>query len=113
MSLIQPETLQESLDCLEAICDELDSSRYFVNQAPKGEPQLGKRGLYDAVGGMSPRDRQLMMLWLLNQSDGTHSIQRIARCAGFDLDQLKMVADELEEAGLLVDADKSRRGSAK
>jgi aminopeptidase-like protein len=113
MSLLQSETLEDSLNCLEAICDELDASTYYLNKAPKGEPQLGKRGLYDAVGGMSPKDRQLMMLWLLNQSDGNHSIQRIARRAGVDLAQLRLVADELEDAGLLIDADMGPRGSEK
>lgn len=113
MSLIQSSTLAESLNSLETICDELDASRYYVNKSPKGEPQLGKRGLYDAVGGMSPKDRQLIMLWLLNQSDGIHSIQRIARRAGVSLDQLQLVAKELEDAGLLMDADIGRRGSTK
>lgn len=111
MDLLQSATLEDSLDCLEAICDELDASKYYLNKAPKGEPQLGKRGLYDAVGGMSPKDRQMMMLWLLNQSDGDHSIQRIARRVGTDLGQLRLIADELENAGLLVDADVDRIGS--
>jgi aminopeptidase-like protein len=91
----------------------LDANTYYLNTAPKGEPQLGKRGLYEAVGGMSPKDRQLMMLWLLNQSDGNHSIQRIARRVGIDLGQLRLVADELEDAGLLIDADIDRIGSEK
>jgi aminopeptidase-like protein len=113
MSLLQSATLEDSLNCLEAICDQLDANTYYVNKAPKGEPLLGKRGLYDAVGGMSPKDRQLMMLWLLNQSDGHHSIQRIARRVGINLGQQRLVADELEDAGLLIDADMGRRGSEK
>ena len=108
MSLIEPITLEDSLQCLEAICEELDSSIYLRNTAPQGEPQLGKRGLYDAVGGMSPKDRQLIMLWILNQSDGMRSIQRIARRAGFELSQVRRVADELEAAGLLQDVDMGR-----
>lgn len=111
MGLIQSSTLEESLNSLEAICDELDASKYYLNKSAKGEPQLGKRGLYDAVGGMGPKDRQLIMLWLLNQSDGVHSIQRIARRAGVSLDQLRLIAKELEDAGLLMDADIGRRGS--
>jgi len=50
---------------------------------------------------------------LLNQSDGNHSIQRIARRAGVDLNQLRLVADELEDSGLLIDADTSPTGSEK
>lgn len=109
MSLIDETTLADSLECLEVICDELDASEYYLNTAPKGEPQLGKRGLYDAVGGMSPKERQLVMLWLLNQSDGSHSIQRIARRANVEMTKVRRVADELESAGLLVDADMTGR----
>jgi aminopeptidase-like protein len=111
MTLIRPETMADSLECLETICDELDSSVYYRNVVPKGEPQLGKRGLYDSVGGMSPKDRQIIMLWLLNQSDGAHSLQRIARRAGFSLEQVRLVAEQLENAGLLVDMNLDRSGS--
>ena len=111
MSLIQADTLEDSLKCLEAICGELDESTSYLNTASRGEPQLGKRGLYGPVGGMSPQDRQLMMLWLLNQSDGKHSIQRIARRAGVELAQLRQVASDLEDAGLLKDADMDQRRS--
>lgn len=111
MSLIKPETMADSLECLEAICDELDSSVYYRNVVAKGEPQLGKRGLYDSLGGMSPKDKQIIMLWLLNQSDGAHSIQRIARRSGFGSDQVQLVAEQLESAGLLVNMDVDRSGS--
>ncbi len=47
-----------------------DNGRY-VNRKPKGEPRLGKRGLYGAVGGASPGEREHAMLWVLNQSDGS------------------------------------------
>lgn len=113
LDLIDESTLQDSLDCLKTICEELDSRVYYRNLAPKGEPQLGRRGLYGPVGGKSPKDRQLMMLWLLNQSDGRQSIQRIARRGGFNLDQLRLVADELQTAGLLADEDVNRQGSQK
>ena len=113
MSLIEAATLADSLDSLKAICEELDSGIYYRNTAPKGEPQLGKRGLYDSVGGLSPKDRQIMILWLLNQSDGDHSLQRIARRAGFDPGQLELVAGELEDAGLLVTTDMAQQESVK
>jgi hypothetical protein len=41
------------------------------------------------------------------------AIQRSARRVGIDLGQLRLVADELEDAGLLIDADMGRRGSEK
>jgi aminopeptidase-like protein len=105
MNLVKPETLADSLHFMQSLCDELDSSVYYRNSAPKCEPQLGRRGLYGTVGGRGPKDRQIMMLWLLNQSDGKTSLQRISRRTGFSVRDLNYVARELEDAGLLVNTD--------
>ena len=67
-----------------------------------GEPQLGRRGLYRAIGGDNQgQQRQLAMLWLLNQADGTHSLLDVAQRAGLSCQLLASVADELLQAGLL------------
>ena len=40
---------------------------------------LGRRGLYAALGGQSDaKARQLALLWVLNLSDGGHSLLDIA-----------------------------------
>src|SRR5262245_17237269 len=45
--------------------------------------QLGKRGLYGAVGGgKGAAAANMAMLWILNLSDGTHSVLGIAERAG-------------------------------
>ena len=43
--------LTESYSILLAIVDALESNRTYMNRYPKGEPQLGRRGLYAAIGG--------------------------------------------------------------
>ena len=48
----------------------LDGNRTMRNLEPYGEPQLGARGLYGALGGTNIADAQLAMLWVLNLSDG-------------------------------------------
>lgn len=54
-----------------------------MNQNPQCEPQLGKRGLYDAIGGQSDgKAQQLAMLWVLNLSDGENSLLDIADRSG-------------------------------
>jgi hypothetical protein len=68
---------------------------------PKGEPRLGKRGLYGTVGGRSPADRERAMLWLLNQSDGRTSLLDIAARSGIAYGDTRLAADELAAAGLL------------
>jgi aminopeptidase-like protein len=41
------------------------------------------------------------MLWVLNQSDGSHSLLDIAEQSGYDFESLKQAADLLHEHGLL------------
>jgi aminopeptidase-like protein len=80
-----------------------------VNLAPKGEPQLGKRGLYPSTGGGAAQDEQLAMLWVLNQSDGSNSLLDVAERSGIPFTRLRESARRLVEAGLLVDADLGAR----
>jgi aminopeptidase-like protein len=83
----------------------LEADRRYVNLSPKGEPQLGRRGLYGQIGGRSDaEERQMAMLWVLNQSDGHHSLLDVAERSGVPLALLAEVAAALEEAGLLAEA---------
>jgi aminopeptidase-like protein len=103
LDLVRPEWLEEALHAALAIIDVLEHDRTFVNVAPKGEPQLGKRGLYRATGGSAPDDSQLALLWVLNQSDGTRSLLEIAERSGLPFESVRVAADRLLEAALLVD----------
>lgn len=101
LDLIRPEFLSESMDAALAIVDVLENERTFRNLSPKGEPQLGRRGLYRSVGGPEPGVEQLATLWVLNQSDGTHSLLDIAERSGLPFDAIRDAAERLEDAGLL------------
>jgi aminopeptidase-like protein len=80
----------------------LDSNRVYVSLNPKCEPQLGKRGLYGTIGGQNQtRSHQMALLWLLNLSDGRHSLLDIAERSGADFDALRDGADALVQANLL------------
>ena len=84
------------------IVEHLEASRYFVNLKPFGEPQLGRRGLYEALGGhRHDVDASMAMLWLLNQSDGTRSLYAIAQRSGIQHAVLADVAACLVENELL------------
>ena len=79
LELVRPEALAESLGAVEAIVDVLERDGRYLNLSPKGEPMLGRRGLYAALGGTSDaKARQLALLWVLNLSDGGHSLVDIA-----------------------------------
>jgi len=75
LALIRPECLERSLQACKLFVTVLEQDARYVNRSPKGEPRLGKRGLYGSVGGMSPAEREHAMLWVLNQSDGSKSIR--------------------------------------
>ena len=101
LSLIRPEHLQQSYEACQRIITLLEHDRRYVNLRPKGEPQLGKRGLYGSVGGRSPADREQALLWVLNQSDGTRSLLEIAQRSGSSFEAVAEAAQALERAKLL------------
>jgi aminopeptidase-like protein len=105
LELVRPESLEEALHTVLEILDVLDTDRRFVNLAPKGEPQLGKRGLYPQVGGPAAEREQLAVLWVLNQSDGSCSLFDIAERSGLPFSDLRAAAERLHAAGLLAAAE--------
>ncbi len=77
-------------------------NRTLTNLVPHGEPQLGRRGLYQAIGAVpDPGRSHLAMLWVLNQSDGTRSLADIAARSGIEFATIAAIADVLEFEGLL------------
>ena len=71
LKFINPECLADSFSKCLSILNIVENDTVYLNQNPKCEPQLGKRGLYGAIGGQSDgKAQQLAMLWVLNMSDG-------------------------------------------
>jgi aminopeptidase-like protein len=101
LQLIRPARLEESLQAVLEILEILEADRAYVNLAPRGEPQLGRRGLYGGIGGPAAKVEQLALLWVLNQSDGDVSLLDIARRSGLGFSEVRRAADRLLEAGLL------------
>jgi aminopeptidase-like protein len=103
LGFVRPESLADSLDRALAAFDILERDGRFENVSPFGEPQLGRRGLYGAIGGASDkRSQELAMLWVLNQSDGTRSLLDISARAGIPFATVADVATLLVEHRLLV-----------
>jgi aminopeptidase-like protein len=101
LDLIRPQYLAHSLEACKLFVTVLEEDGTYINRCPKGEPQLGKRGLYGAVGGASPGEREHAMLWILNQSDGSKSLLDIARRSGLRFELVRDAAAALEHAALL------------
>ena len=96
LGFVKPAALADSLmRCAEAL-SVLEHDARYVNQNPKGEPQLGRRGLYGAIGGQSDaKSFQLALLWVLNFSDGEHSLLDIARRAKVPFALIQRAAETL------------------
>jgi aminopeptidase-like protein len=102
LDFITPAALGESLATLLSIVTVLEHDDRYQNLAPKGEPQLGRRGLYRAVGGaVDRRSAEMALLWVLNLSDGDHSLLDIAARASLSFEAVRDAAWMLEEHGLL------------
>jgi aminopeptidase-like protein len=99
--LVDPERLGGAVQRLLETFEVLEGESRWRNLSPYGEPQLGRRGLYGSLGGSGGRDRELALLWVLNQSDGEASLLDIAERAGIPFARVRWAAEELETAGLL------------
>jgi aminopeptidase-like protein len=104
MNFVQPCLLAESFDLAVKILDVIESNGVYSNQNPKCEPQLGKRGLYRAIGGVESDIDELAMLWVLNLSDRQHSLLDIAERSGCKFDAIKRAAHRLLSHDLLKQA---------
>jgi aminopeptidase-like protein len=96
LDFVKPEALGESFIQVLAILQILEENRWYRNLNPKGEPQLGKRGLYG-----TPGVDELAFLWVLNLSDGGYDLLAIAEKSGLEFGRVARAAAKLEESGLL------------
>ena len=102
LNFIQPDALESSLQMYLDILLMLERNKKYINMNPKCEPQLGKRGLYDGIGGDNhSKEFQMALLWVLNFSDGNHSLLDISKRSGIAFELIAQSADRLEEAELL------------
>ena len=101
LDFVQPSILAESFTVTLEIVSLLEGNAIYTNQNPKCEPQLGKRGLYRKIGGVEGGVNELALLWVLNLSDGLHSLLDIAERSGCAFDIIKRAADTLLDHHLL------------
>jgi aminopeptidase-like protein len=98
LQFVTAAALGESWRVMRLALHVLDEDRVFLNLSPKGEPRLGSRGLSADAG-------RLGLFWILNFSDGHHSLLDIAERAHMPFWSLREGAQRLEECGLLAVAD--------
>ena len=101
LEFIRPLQLVESLRVCAAILDVLEHNRRYVNVNPYCEPQLGRRNLYRSTGGEAIGAEINARLWMLNFSDGKHSLLDIAERSGLPFASISDAADLLLHNHLL------------
>lgn len=102
LDFIKPMALAESLRSCQGVLEILESNKTYLNQNPHCEPQLGKRGLYRAVGGQAgEKSMEMALLWVLNLSDGEQALLDIAERADMSFPRIREATEALLNAGLL------------
>lgn len=105
LDFVRPEHLASSFRMIADIVDILETNWIPRNLQPKGEPQLGKRGLYSATGGHKvTSDVTMGYLWVLNQADGNNSLLDIACRSGLAYRDIAYAAARLKDCGLVAEA---------
>ncbi|PRD41628.1 peptidase M28 [Phyllobacterium phragmitis] len=106
LDFIRSEHLAASYRIITDVIDIVEGDWTPVSTNPKGEPQLGRRGLYSALGGDKAGAQAVMaMLWVLNLADGRHSLLAMAERSGLHFSDIAHAADLLRAHDLLRKAD--------
>lgn len=105
LDFIHPEQLARTLQLCLSACNVLEGNRCYLNQNPFCEPQLGKRDLYRSTGGESIDTQLHARLWVLNLSDGEHSLLDIAERSGLPFATVLDAVNVLRAGGLLIEKD--------
>tara|TARA_X000000368_G_scaffold417948_1_gene415885 strand:+ start:8033 stop:9340 length:1308 start_codon:yes stop_codon:yes gene_type:complete len=96
-----------------SIIKKFESEKFYFNNFPNCEPQLGKRNLYPNINSKFNRENtsaddlddgrifNKIVMILLNYSDGYHSIQHISRKFNLDIKLLEKVTKELLNKNLV------------
>jgi len=103
LSFIRPQFLEASMRAVAQTIEVLEvGQEKLTNTAPYGEPQLGKRGLYAAIGGdKDAYAKNMAMLWILSLADGSRDLLEMAERAEIPFNALAATAETLRENGLL------------
>lgn len=108
LSFIGADHLARSFTLLAATLDVIENDCICINTLPRCEPQLGRRGLYRSLADdKNAAAANLALLWVLNLSDGGHSLLDIAERANLPFAVVYRSAQLLEQHGLLASSPAS------
>jgi aminopeptidase-like protein len=102
LEFVTADRLEDAYRACQSIVRILEENVTYVNRNPHCEPQLGRRGLYSAMGGAGEgRVREMAMLWVLNLADGTRTVLDIVERSNLSFDAIGTAVGLLSRNGLL------------
>jgi aminopeptidase-like protein len=102
LTLVRAEFLEDTLRALVDVVDIVETNGRYLNLSPKGEPQLGRRGLYPPPASPYGQDEALSAIrWILSLADGEATLLDIAERSGLEYKKVAWAARALGNAELL------------
>ena len=100
LEFVTPTGLQGGFELVRDCVLDLENSVYLFTPI-KGEPQLGKRGLYHTMHARTVADEVLLRTHILAYSDGAHSVTDIAELTTRPQEEIEILVSELLDHGLV------------
>ena len=100
LDLISPEGLQGAYDVMVKVIHTLENNFYYRMRC-KGEPQLGKRGLYPSISQKGAYDAVISLCDFIAYADGKNDLIGISDIIGVPTTELISVKDKLIDNNLL------------
>lgn len=103
LDFIQEDALEESLAAILDVISLLEADVTYVRRDGRGEPWLGRHGLYRALTGQEAAEdtMQLAVQWVLNLADGHHTLLDMVERSGLPYRQLMAAAKAAREVDLI------------
>jgi aminopeptidase-like protein len=106
LKFVNSVNLAQSFKVYVTIMSVIENNITYLSNNLKCEPQLGKYGLYQKIGGTSQNNvDQLTLLWLLNMADGGNDLLDIARRSKIKFETIKEAALLLNDCGLITETN--------
>lgn len=105
--VVTPTGLQGGFDLVREVLDSMESETVLVTTV-RGEPQLGKRGLYHTLQKKSTPEDVMLRTNILAYADGHHTISDMVELFNVPLTTVRPLVDQLIEHGLLYEEHESR-----
>ena len=102
LEFVTEEALNESFEMYKNILYGLEENKTYKREQPFCEPMLSKYNLYNDLGASPITEKNKeAILWVLNFSDGEHSLVEIADRMNIDINILAPIAKKLEREKLI------------